>query len=71
MSTPLSLRIDASYIIMHSCPSIGVKVALFINLSVHQEVELCRNPNRTGGGEVDAAPSGFLNAALKRLKQLN
>ena len=41
MSTPLSLRIDANYIMMHSCPSIGVEVALFINLSIHQEMELC------------------------------
>ena len=43
MSTPLSLRIDASCIMVHSCPSIDVKVPPFINLKVHQEIEVCLN----------------------------
>ena len=37
------------------------------------EVRLAKvlHRNRTGGGGADAAPSGFLNAAPKRLKRLN
>ena len=43
MSTPLLLRVDVRCNKVHSYPSIAVKVSLFINLSVHQEIKLCLN----------------------------